>query len=390
MILGLDKYGVSLGAVDFIELQWNRRYQECGSFVLYIAADDYNAEMKYVQYSDRPETGVVQKVEYEEKVGGRFVTLSGFFVDKILDGGACHFAFNFEAGISPAQMMSEYMRAALNLNASGDINTGITDTGKRVIHKLTIDPKSTYPPSADDTVEAGQPLGQALYGILSADGRSFICNPIFYTDETKPLLGLNVKFWKGRDLSDTVRFSDSLNNVSSIKYTYDESAEYARYHILQELPDDTDDTKWPNSHGVVTSSISDGKLKYYLQAHYQNDSNRPKDMGICRPEKVFYSQIDGVDLIPDNEEEIVQKMQAAAQLDMLNNYKVENIEVDTLRSRYIYREDYDLGDICAVSIDDIRQMYTARIIEVDEVYSNNKLETKVVLGTAQKQKWRVM
>lgn len=86
----------------------------------------------------------------------------------------------------------------------------------------------------------------------------------------------------------------------------------------------------------------------------------------------------------------MQKMQAAAQLDMLNNYKVENIEVDTLRSRYIYREDYDLGDICAVSIDDIRQMYTARIIEVDEVYSNNKLETKVVLGTAQKQKWRVM
>ena len=79
MILGFDKYGTALGTIDFIELQWNRKYQECGSFVLYIAVDDYNAEVKYVQYSDRPETGMIQKIEYEEKVGGRFVTLSGFF-----------------------------------------------------------------------------------------------------------------------------------------------------------------------------------------------------------------------------------------------------------------------------------------------------------------------
>lgn len=390
MVLGFDKYGQALGVIDFIELQWNRKYQECGSFVLYIAADDYNASIKYVQYSDRPETGIVQKVEYEEKVGGRFVTLSGFFVDKMLDGGACHFAFNFEAGISPVQMMNEYMRAALNLNASGEINTGATDTGKRVIRKLTVDAASTYPSSADNTVEAGEPLGQALYGILSADGRSFTCSPIFYTDETKPLLGLNVKFWKGKDLGDTVRFSDSLNNVGSIKYTYDESAEYARYQILQELPEDTDATQWPNNYGVVTSALADGTLKYYLQAYYQNDSNRPKDMGLCRPEKVFYSQIDGVDLIPANERVIVQKMQAAAQLDMLNNYKVESIEVDALQYRFIYRQDYDLGDICTVSIDDIKQMYTARIIEIDEVYSSNKLEITVVLGTPQKQKWRAM
>lgn len=390
MVLGFDKYGQALGVVDFIELQWSRKYQACGSFVLYIAADDYNKSIKYVQYGDRPETGIVQKVEYEEKVGGRFVTLSGFFVDKMLDGGACHFAFNFEAGISPVQMMNEYMRAALNLNASGEINTGATDTGKRVIRKLTVDAASTYPSSADNTVEAGEPLGQALYGVLSVDGRSFTCSPIFYMDEMKPLLGLNVKFWKGKDLGDTVRFSDSLNNVGSIKYTYDESAEYARYQILQELPEDTDATQWPNNYGVVTSTLADGTLKYYLQSYYQNDNNRPKDMGLCRPEKVFYSQIDGVDLIPANERAIVQKMQAAAQLDMLNSYKVESIEVDALQERFYYRKDYDLGDVCTVSIDDIQQMYTARIIEIDEVYSSNKLEITVVLGTPQKQKWRAM
>lgn len=390
MILGFDKYGNSLGTINFIELQWNRRYLECGSFVIYIAADDYRADVKYVQYSDRPETGIVQKVEYEEKVGGKFVTLSGFFVDKILDGGACHFAFDFDG--ATAQMLKEYMRAALNLNAAGDINTGSTDTGKRVVRKLTISSASEYPADVDDNVDAGEPLGKALYGILSNYGRSYTCSPIFYSDgeDIKPLLGVNVLFWKGREFGDVVRFSGSLNNVSSIKYTYDESAEYARYQILQELPEDTDSNQWQGNYGVVTSTIADGKLKYYLQAYYENESNSPKDMGWCLPEKVYYSQIDGVELIPANEQQIVAKMQKAAQLDMLNYYKVESIEVDVLQSRFMYRQDYDLGDICTVSIDDIRQMYTARIIEVNEVYSSNKLDVTVVLGTPQKQKWRAM
>lgn len=390
MVLGFDKYGNALGVIDFIELQWNRKYLECGSFVIYLAASDYDTDIKYVQYSDRPETGIVQKIEYEEKVGGRFVTLSGFFVDKVLDGGACHFAFNFEGGVSPVQMIKEYMQAALNLDSSGNINTGVTDTGKRVISKLTIAGESEYPASADNTVEAGEPLGQALYGVMSGDDRSYTCEPVFYKDETRPLLGLNIRFWKGQDLRDSVRFSDSLNNISSIKYTYDESGEYARYQILQELPEDADAIQWQGDYGVVTSTIVDGKLKYYLQAYYENEANRPKDMGMSMPEKVYYSQIDGVELLPANEHEIVLKMQEAARLDMLNNYKVESIEVDALQHRFIYRQDYDLGDVCTVSIDDIRQMYTARIIEIDEVYASNKLDVTVIMGTPQKQKWRAM
>ena len=118
MVLGFDKYGNALGVIDFIELQWNRKYLECGSFVIYLAASDYDTDIKYVQYSDRPETGIVQKIEYEEKVGGRFVTLSGFFINKVLDGGACHFAFNFEGGVSPVQMIKEYMQSAINLDSS--------------------------------------------------------------------------------------------------------------------------------------------------------------------------------------------------------------------------------------------------------------------------------
>ncbi len=390
MILGFDKYGTALGTIDFIELQWNRKYQECGSFVLYIAADDYNAEVKYVQYSDRPETGMIQKIEYEEKVGGRFVTLSGFFVDKILDGGAYYAAYNFEGSAAVGQEIKGYMFAALNLNAAGSLDTGVTDTGKRVVNNLAVDPDSTYPEKLNNTVEMGEPLGQSLYSILSDDNMSYTCKPIYHQDETKPLLGLNMKFWKGRDLRDSVRFSGSLNNVGNIKYTYDESAEYARYQVLLALPDDTDATQWAGNYGTVIGMIVDGTLKYYLQTYYEEENNKPKDMGKCMPEKVYVAQVDGIDLVPSNEQEIVGKMQKAAQLDMLNNYKVESIEVDVLQHRFIYSQDYDLGDICTVSIDDIRQMYTARIIEINEVYASNKLDVTVIMGTPQKQKWRAM
>lgn len=391
MVLVFDKYGNSLGFVDFIELQWTRKYKECGSFVLYVTDSEYKADMKYVKYSDRPETGLVQKVEYVEQVSGKFVTVSGFFIDKVLDGGAMHIPFNFEPAWPVNQMLNEYMRSALNLNmTTGEIETGITDTGKRVVKCLETDIESEYPSSANNTITGGQPLGQALYDILSGDNRSYTCQPIHFSDEDWPLLGLRIKFWKGNDLRDEVIFSDSLNNVSNVKYIYDESAEYTRYRILQALPDGTDATKWGTAYGTVTAWMVDGKLTYYFETYYEDDNNRPADMGLSKPEKVFFSQIDGVDLKPANAETIADKMKTAAQVDMLNNYKVESIEVEVLQERFYYREDYDLGDVCTVAIDAIQQMYTARIIEIDEVYSGNKLDVTVVLGTPQKQKWRAM
>ncbi|MCE2603867.1 siphovirus ReqiPepy6 Gp37-like family protein, partial [Pseudomonas aeruginosa] len=110
------------------------------------------------------------------------------------------------------------------------------------------------------------------------------------------------------------------------------------------------------------------------------DGNRPDDMGFCFPEQVFFSQVDGYELIPENEAKIRNQMKLQAQLDMLNRYKVESIEVSVLQDRFYYLKDYDLGDVCSVSIDEIQQMFTARIVEVKEVHSDNKVDVEIVLG----------
>ena len=81
-------------------------------------------------------------------------------------------------------------------------------------------------------------------------------------------------------------------------------------------------------------------------------------------------------------------MQKKAQLDMLDHYKVEEISINVLQEKFIYMQDYDLGDICAALIDDLEQMYYARIEEVNETHKNNMIEIQLVLGTPSKQKWR--
>lgn len=53
-----------------------------------------------------------------------------------------------------------------------------------------------------------------------------------------------------------------------------------------------------------------------------------------------------------NQQKIKNLMQKKARLDMLENYKIETIEVNVIQVRYEYMKDYDLGDTCAVYIDD--------------------------------------
>ena len=92
MLRAIDFTGELLGNIDFIEASWNRRWSEPGEFMVYMALDEYNRlnalGMKYVENVGRPETGIIQKTEYSRQTDGAFVTVSGYFTDKLLDFGA--------------------------------------------------------------------------------------------------------------------------------------------------------------------------------------------------------------------------------------------------------------------------------------------------------------
>lgn len=74
--------------IIYTSLIWRRRYYEPGEFQVTVFADDYDPRWAYVYCYDRPETGMIQKVQYDDTAhtpdGRDTVTVSGFFLEEML------------------------------------------------------------------------------------------------------------------------------------------------------------------------------------------------------------------------------------------------------------------------------------------------------------------
>lgn len=85
MINFYDKAMNPLEPIEFIEITWNRKWNEAGDFTIYTIASEWNDKIKYINIDGRPETGIVKKTVIEEKIEGTFVTVKGYFLEKLLD-----------------------------------------------------------------------------------------------------------------------------------------------------------------------------------------------------------------------------------------------------------------------------------------------------------------
>lgn len=75
------------GSIPYTSLIWDRCYYEPGQFSMTVRSDLYDQDWAFIYCEDRPETGMVQKVEYEDSGdsgGGDTITISGFFLEAML------------------------------------------------------------------------------------------------------------------------------------------------------------------------------------------------------------------------------------------------------------------------------------------------------------------
>lgn len=76
------------GSIPYTSLVWHRRYNKPGEFSMQVLSDVYDPTWAFIVCSDRPETGIVQKVEYSDTAltpdGRDTVTVSGFFLETLL------------------------------------------------------------------------------------------------------------------------------------------------------------------------------------------------------------------------------------------------------------------------------------------------------------------
>lgn len=76
------------GSIPYTSLTWHRKYHECGEFSMTVPASIYDPSWYFIETDERPETGIVQKVQYtDDPTYGNddTVTISGFFLESIMN-----------------------------------------------------------------------------------------------------------------------------------------------------------------------------------------------------------------------------------------------------------------------------------------------------------------
>lgn len=78
------------GSIPYDSLVWRRRYYGVGEFQMQVRSSLYSTDWAYVYCEDRPETGIIQKVEYDDTTAGPrngedTVLVSGFFLEEVLN-----------------------------------------------------------------------------------------------------------------------------------------------------------------------------------------------------------------------------------------------------------------------------------------------------------------
>lgn len=395
MLKGTDTKGVSLGNIDFIEAEWYRKWSTCGEFMVYLPLAEYmrlkNKGIKYIENVGRPETGVIQKIEYDKKISGAYVTVSGYFIENFLD--FCSYRRTAVISAETAAAAKTAITSYINKAAAG---VTVGSKTYKPISSVKIDSESVFPSEVDISIDNGTQAGEGVYSAFSGTGYSIRVSMDEYPQSDSDLIGISVKFIGGRTKTEgdtAVYFGKAYNNVSNISYTLDESAERCLYEIIQEVDAQYYSSFSTSYFPIKFSETVDGEAHYYVGCTYVYTPNRPAGLGDVYPKKILETSISSeeADLTittSANQKKISNLMKKKAQLDMLDNYKIETISVDVIQERFKYLTDYDIGDVCIVQIDDIQQQYTARIEEIQETHKSNRIEVKLILGTPTKQKYR--
>lgn len=321
----------------YVNLQWIRRYYEPGEFAVQLPASEYMAEAEYIFTKDRPELGIVQKRQYADGYDGEVIQLSGYFFEYKLNDKITFPRFN----------------------ASGNIETlarAIVNTYKGDIPILQMGSANDPLLGSDTTKEStGEGLATVLYALLQTQELSFKC--IYdYVNNT-----MTFAVWQGVDRTQDqsensfVTFSEGFRNMQNEEVVIDAS-NFKNYAVV----------------------IGNGKYEDGNQIEVDVDlRSSPSDYA-----KVLYVDQTGAtfDSTKQTRAEYNAQLYQAGREELEKYTDVTSVTFDTIDRGLTYLEDYDLGDKCDVILDSVSQSFTVRIIEVTEVFKENKHTVTLQFG----------
>lgn len=320
-LVGLDASYQPIGYINYINLQWNRRYYETGSWTAQILESDYDPRIVYVYSPDRPEFGLVQKMTSQKNIKGRFVLLSGLFIEGIFNR---QIVFPHIEGTFTLPELANYYLAK--------------SWYKPDLYELTADPDN---PTDTVTVkwERGM-LGDYIYDTLKTLEYS---HRIVFDPDT---LQFTYKIWQGVDRTQSqqenayVTFSEDSCYVSEFEYTEDSS----------------------NFKNVAMILYGDQPSRYDVYSEGWEEDGRRWLLMNC------------------SEEDGLESMEQQAKEELAKYPWIREAQITVIQNGLFYLTDYDLGDKCDIVHHGYQKSFEARISGIDEVFKKGQHTVKLIFG----------
>lgn len=330
-IWGLDKDGNLVKKIQYVSLLWNRMYHEAGTYQLEIKPDEFDKDIAMIYSPDRPEVGMVEKIDAIDQAEGKHMLIWGSFMEKKLDRDVIYPVANVSGGVVRCaySLFDNYSKQGFYKKSTGEI-------GENIIMQAT-----------------GDELGTKLYDMLLDQGYTYNVSFSFYTKV------FTFEIWKGVDTSEAqtennaVVFTKSLGNLTSSTHTYDESI-YKNY--------------------AYVAGAGEGAERIIEIVDIRTDPNEPK-------REVW---IDARDLQQEegmSDTAYRQVLQQRGREKMFDMQIINDFElvIDPAKEGRKYLVDFDIGNICTAILESgIKD--NVRIIGVDEVVKENHLTVTLKLG----------
>lgn len=351
----------------------------------------YSPEWAYIYTPDRPETGVIEKVEVSDGESGQedTIILYGRFEESILNKRC--FLAEYEGGISVednARAVTEWLRKYLPSDVT-------------VIEPQIIGVPKTLDPSLSL-------LGDTCFSEMKTIGASIRVGYDFETNKR------TAQVWAGNNRTQSQTgypwavFSDTWGTLKGYSASVDKSKYrntcYVLYDYEEPLWDEDGNPRmspvysWPaEGNGTlrvlegytIAYTTKRGNLKVRLEDGISEDIETFVD---CREDKPSADSAwsremikpEEVAEIPDGLKEIYDEYPKYLEeqgLSLLgSDYQVEKLFDAGIIDLKNYMVDFDLGDLVELSVESIGILQEARIVEVDEVFDANGYSVSVEIG----------
>lgn len=329
-LLGLDKNFNIVSQLYPLNLQWNRKYYEAGTFAVEIPASQYDDTIEYIYSKDLDELGMSQKKNWTAGNTGKRISVEGFFYEKILDDDIIYPTFYGHGKINTVitEMLDTY--AGIEMDYDLDPNLDVT-----------VDFQST-----------GDSLGTKLYELLQMYEYSYSIKYNFEQNKFvfKTFKGLDVT-QDNTDGNNFVTFATTWSNISNPNVLVDAS-DYRNYAVIAGEGE-------AEERIYVVSDHSNGQKKKMIFVDSRNSRYDPDEQTLDQYK---------ASLVQEGDEEL------------LNHQIIQNIDFDPVVSGYEYRTDYNLGYKCDAIIEDLGLDIQGRITSIYEVWKSGLHTLEIELG----------